>query len=68
MNQLFEEPMDYSTGSDKIEFNFQVEVTIQSTAVKSSETQVFSLEIPENESLENAEKDMDLLTKNSFKD
>jgi len=62
--------MDYSTGNDNIEFSLQidVEVTTQSTEVTSSETQIFSLGLPENEPLENAERDMDLLAKNSFKD
>jgi len=62
--------MDYSTGNDNIEFSLQIDVEVitQSTEVTSSETQVFSLELPENEPLENAERDMDLLAKNSFKD
>jgi len=71
MSQLFaEEQMDYSTGNDNIEFSLQIDVEVitQSTEVTSSETQVFSLELPENEPLENAERDMDLLAKNSFKD
>ena len=44
------------------------DVSTETTETKETETQVFSLEIPENESLEEFDKDMDQLTKESIKD
>lgn len=68
MSQTFKDEITYSTGNDKIEYILRVEFLTESTKTTESETQVFSLGIPDNESLEDAEKDMEQLTKNSIKD
>jgi len=50
------------------DFILSGDVSTETTETKESETQVFSLEIPENESIEEFDKDMDQLTKESIKD
>lgn len=68
MSQVFKDNITYSTNSEDIEISVQVDLLTESTATQESETQIISLGIPDNESLEDAEKDMGLLTKNSIKD
>jgi len=67
MSQAFKEKT-LSTNPTEDVFSLQAEVLTGTTETKESETQVFSLEIPENESLEDFDKDMEQLTKDSIND
>ena len=67
MSQVFKENITYETGNE-FEFMMQIEVVTESTETKKSETDIISLEISDNESLDGAEKEMDKLSKNSIKE
>ena len=68
MSQVFKDEMTYLTSNDEIEFMIQAEFLTESTQTMEHETQVFSICISDDESIEDAEKDMVRLTKNSLKD
>jgi len=68
MSQVLKDEITYSTNSDKIEFSVQFEFSTESTEIEKSESQIFSLGVSDNESLEDAEQDMKNLIKNSIKD
>jgi len=62
MSQTFKDKITYSTGDDKIEYSLQSGFLTESTETTESETQEILLDIPENESLEDYNKEMDAVT------
>lgn len=68
MSQALEKEVSLSTSNEGTKFDFHVEIMTETTETKESETQVFSLGIPKNESLEDFDKDMEQLTQDSIKD
>jgi len=77
MNQVFEDDIfltshptePLSTHNEGISFTVEIILTTQTTQITEQESkQIISLGIPDNESLEDAERDMDQITQNSLKD
>lgn len=62
MSQAFKDEITYSTGNDKIEYILRADFSTESTETTESETQEILLDIPENESLEDYNKEMDAVT------
>ena len=62
MSQTFKDKITYSTGDDEIEYNLRTDFMTGSTETTESETQEILLDIPENESLEDYNKEMDAVT------
>jgi len=62
MSQAFKDEITYSTGDDKIEYILRADFLTRSTETTESETQEILLDIPENESLEDYNKEMDAVT------
>jgi len=62
MSQAFKDEITYSTGNDIIEYILRTEFLTESTETTESETQEIFLVIPENESLEDYNKEMDAVT------
>ena len=62
MSQTFKNKFTYSTGNDKIEYSLRVDYLTGSTETTESETQEILLDIPENESSEDYNKEMDAVT------
>ena len=62
MSQAFKDEITYSTGNDKIEYILRADFSTESTETTESETQKILLDIPENESLEDYNKEMDAVT------
>ena len=65
---LATEERTLSTSATENVFSLQIELSTRSTETKESETQVFSLGLPKNESLEDFDKDMEQITKDSIND
>ena len=68
MSQTFEDVITYVTNDDGVQIHKKFVFSTESTETTESEIHTFSLGILDNESIEDAEKDMDGLTKNSIKD
>ena len=66
MSQVLKDEMSYCTGSDEVQFSISFDLSTNSMHAPDAETQAVSLEIPDNEPLEDAEKDMDEFTRNSI--
>lgn len=66
MSQALEEEIISSNSDAGTKFGFRVEVSIESTETKESETNVFSLGHPKNESLEDFDKEMEQISNNSL--
>ena len=66
MSQAFEEKISMSTHNEGTKFGFLIEVVAGSTETAQSETQVFSLGHPENETLEDFDKQMEQISQNSL--
>lgn len=62
MSQEFKDEITYSTGNDKIEYILRTEFLTESTETTESEIQEILLDIPENESSEDYNKEMDAVT------
>lgn len=65
MSQIIKDEISYHTGN-KIQFDLHVEFSTNLTYVQDSKIQTVSLGIPRDEPLEDAERDMDKLTRNSI--
>ena len=66
MGQVLKDEMSYYTGNDEVQFSVSFDISTNPTYAPDAETQTVSLEIPDNEPLEDAEKDMDEFTRNSI--
>jgi len=66
MSQKLVDEISYNTGNGEIQFSISVELSTRSTHSDGPEIQTASLGIPDNESLKDAEKDMDELARNSI--
>ena len=62
MSQTFKDEITYSTDNDEIEYSLRANFLTESTETTESETQETVLDIPENESLEDYNKEMDAVT------
>lgn len=66
MNQEFEEKISMLTHELGTKFEFKIELVARSTETTQSETQVFSLGHPENETLQDFDKQMEQISENSL--
>jgi len=64
MSQKLIDEISYDTGNGEVQFSIHIDLSLQSTHSHDSEIQTVSLGIPDNESLQNAEKDMDEFARN----
>lgn len=62
MSQALQKQVDSSTSNRGIEFSFVVDVDLESTEITQSEIQEITLDLPENESLDEYKKEMDSIT------
>jgi len=67
MSQACEEKI-HDTSITEEDSSFQFDVLMKTTETKKGETIVYSLGIPDNEPIEDFEKDMEQLTSDSIKD
>ena len=65
MSQILKDEISYYTGNDKVQFSIRIDL-FQHACPPGAETQTASLGIPDNEPLEDAEKDMDEFTRNNI--
>ena len=66
MNKALKDEISHDAGNGSVEFGTGAGPSAPSTDAHDAETPTFSLEIPDNESLEDAERDMDELIRSSF--
>ncbi len=65
MNQTLKYKKSFTTDDDQIPFTIRISFSTPSTHILDEKSQIASLGIPDNESLEDAEKDMEQFAKNS---